>query len=158
MRPGSYDDKINVGIALDVSGSVSRDWVERSVGECHKILQTYPSARIWACAHTSVLIGPAWLSVKNRKQDEETLSKLAGHSGGTLFAPAYEAADKAEPRLDVLIHFTDGGLCDDGGWPRLKRAKKLVVIIVGADASGVREAAPPGSEVYEATDNGAKPA
>lgn len=129
-----YDPRI--GIIIDVSGSMDREWLSEIVAEIKGLMKSFQGVKVYLITHTSEVVWEGWV-------DQSTQAKLAeavSFSGGTDPYPAYAAMKKAG-KFDTIIHFTD---CEFGAaWPPVP-AKNLVV---GAFLRHMGTKPPPGAHV-----------
>lgn len=138
--PGWMGYKPRIAEAIDVSGSMDREWINQVVSETKNLMKQFTGVRVYLVAHTSEVVWEGWVDQSTQAKIDEAVN----FSGGTDPTPAYEAIRK-QGMFDALIHFTD---CEFFGsdWPKLpvKKANQLVV------GSFVREPStkpPPGSHV-----------
>lgn len=127
ILPGSIGTDPTICVVLDASGSVSRELLAKCAGHCLKLATEYPNVRIRLITHTDEVCFDEWLKPGG---DVKRIMDATAHTGGTDFAPAYEAARRVAPRgkFDALVHFTDG--YNFGEWPAVP-AKRLVVGLCG---------------------------
>lgn len=117
----------------DVSGSISRDLVEKLQGHCLSLAREFPDVRVLFITHTDRVEFCEWLKEGG---DEAKVIEGTARSGGTDFAPAYDAA-RERGRFDALVHFTDGYNFRE--WPE-PPAKQTIVALCGG---GVNITTPP---------------
>jgi len=134
--PGWIGATPRVAVAIDVSGSMDRKWVDLIVSECKSMIKTFAGVNIYVVAHTSDVVYEGWIAHNTSAK----LSDAVQFSGGTDAQPAYDAIDKAGT-FDSLVHFTDGEL--GSAWPE-SPAKRL---IIGLFSRGVSTATPAGAHV-----------
>lgn len=118
-----------IAVVIDFSGSAMH-YAQKFVDHAQKVATDFPNTRVLLIAHTDRVTFQAWLKPGG---DAKMLEEASKHTGGTDFAPAYEAAREAARslpggRFDALCHFTDGENC--GAWP-MPPARRLVVGLCG---------------------------
>lgn len=96
------EQKAEVVLAVDTSGSMGKDELDRALAESEAIMRSlgHP-VRFMACdaaVHTNTVL----------RTRQDLLKALRG-GGGTDFRPVFEAMEKAKPKPDLLIFITDGG-------------------------------------------------
>lgn len=150
VMPGYEGTDPTVCIVIDFSGSTGM-FAQKFVDHAQKVATDYPSTKILLIAHTDRVTYQSWLKPGGEPAKLEAASKF---SGGTDFAPAYDAAREAAKKLpgakfDALCHFTDGvnfskwpmpparrlvvGLCGDGeGHTPLPMVAKVIPVTMGA--------------------------
>ena len=101
------EDKIDVAIALDVSGSISSSMIEEFLGEISGIMQQFQDfkIRIWTF-DTEVNI-PGYKEFDPYNADELTEYQIIG-GGGTDFDCNYDFMKNNDIEPDKFIMFTDG--------------------------------------------------
>jgi len=90
-----------VGVAIDTSGSMGSQELERAVSECTAILKAVNAEVDFVACDSSV---HASTKVRTAK---EIMANLKG-GGGTDFRPVFDAMSKRRPRPEVMIFVTDG--------------------------------------------------
>lgn len=134
--PGWIGVNPKLAVAIDVSGSMDRKWIDQIVAECKNLIKQFPNTRLYLVAHTSEVVWEGWI-VQNT---QHKLVDAVQFSGGTDPTPAYEAIAKAG-KFSVLCHFTDTEFgCK---WPD-PPARHL---IVGSFAREISTPPPAGSRV-----------
>lgn len=121
-------------VVIDFSGSTMA-YAQKFVDHAQKLATDFPQTKILLIAHTDRVTYKAWLKPGG---EPAKLSEASKVSGGTDFAPAYDAAREEARKLpgarfDSLVHFTDGFNYRE--WP-MPPAKRLVVGLCGADSAG----------------------
>jgi hypothetical protein len=126
LLPGKIGMDPSICVVIDFSGSTSF-YAQKFVDHAQKVATDYPDTKIYLIAHTDRVTFESWLKPGG---DPVELAEASRTSGGTDFAPAYEAARKVAPRgkFDSLCHFTDG--FNFGDWP-MPPARRLVVGLCG---------------------------
>jgi len=136
--PGWIGADPKIAIAIDVSGSMDREWVSQIIGEVKRLCSLYPGTTAFLVTHTDRVTWEGWV----RKGQDQKVVEAIGFSGGTDACDAYKAVDEAG-RFDVLVHFTD---CELNIWPETT-AKKLIVGAFGRGATDPHKVPPDGSIV-----------
>jgi len=136
--PGWIGADPKIAIAIDVSGSMDREWVSQIIGEVKRLCSLYPGTTAFLVTHTDRVTWQGWI----RKGQDQKVIEATGFSGGTDACDAYKAVDEAG-RFDVLVHFTD---CELNIWPETT-AKKLIVGAFGRGATDPHKVPPDGSIV-----------
>jgi predicted metal-dependent peptidase len=129
LLPGKVGEDPSIAIVIDVSGSVTRAMAQKFINHAMTIATQYPSVRLYLISHTSEVCWQGWLKAGG---DPKAIEQASAFTGGTDFAPAYDAARKVAPqgKFDALVHFTDG--YNFGAWP-MPPARRLVVGLCGGD-------------------------
>lgn len=153
VLPGTIGTDPSICVVLDASGSVSRELLAKCAGHCVKIATEYPNVRLRLITHTDRVEFDEWIKPGG---DVKRIMEATGHTGGTDFAPAYDAARRVAPRgkFDALVHFTDG--YNFRPWP-MPPAKRLVVGLCGRESmesgvSGSNSAPPVRAKVIPVTE------
>lgn len=129
-----YDPRI--GVIIDVSGSMDREWLSEIVAEIKGLMKSFQGVKVYLVTHTSEVVWQGWVD----QSTQAKLTEAVSFSGGTDPNPAYEAMQKAG-KFDTIIHFTD---CEFGtSWPHVP-AKHLVV---GAFVRHISTKPPDGAHV-----------
>jgi len=122
--PGVRGKEPSIAVAIDVSGSMDREWLGQIIGHCAK-LGKGRQVRIFIVAHTDRVVFSGWA-----RGEQDALSqaqKACEFSGGTDPRPAYDlvgATRAPTGRFSTLVHFTD---CEFGSaWPTVP-ARRLIV-------------------------------
>ncbi len=123
-----------LAVVIDFSGSTGM-FAQKFVDHAQAVATSYPNTRILLVAHTDRVTYQAWLKPGG---EPAKLSDASKFSGGTDFAPAYDAAREEAKKLpgakfDALVHFTDG--YNFSAWPR-PPSRRLVVGLCG-DGHGI---------------------
>lgn len=108
----------------DVSGSISRDLVSKMQAHALKLAKEFPDVRVLFITHTDQVEFCDWL---REGGDEAKVIEGTQFSGGTEFAPAYDAA-REYGRFDAMVHFTDG--YNGADWPE-PPAKQSIIALCG---------------------------
>ncbi|MFZ2152080.1 MAG: hypothetical protein WAV09_03170 [Minisyncoccia bacterium] len=125
--PGKMGTEAWVAFAADVSGSMSDEGKAALIGFIGQTAREFPDVRVFLVSHTDEVVWEGWLA---QGGDVKKAQAAAAFSGGTSFAPAYDAVRKARAkRFDVLVHFTDG--YNGADWPECP-ARQLVVGLWGS--------------------------
>lgn len=129
ILPGKIGEDPSICVVIDFSGSTSF-YAQKFVDHAQKIATDYPTVRVLLVAHTDRVVYQSWLKPGGDAAKLEAASKF---SGGTDFAPAYDAARVEAKKLaggkfDALCHFTDGFNFRD--WP-LPPSRRLIVGLCG---------------------------
>lgn len=134
--PGWRGVEPRVAVVIDVSGSMSRDWVDKIVAECKRLTDVYPTMKMYLVSHTSEVVWEGWVD----RGTSGKFSDAVQFSGGTDPQPAYDAVAKAG-KFDTLVHFTD---CEFfAGWP----ANPCKSMVVGAFCRQIHTQPPPNAIV-----------
>jgi hypothetical protein len=133
IRPGKTGTEATVAFVGDVSGSLGEEGAALLVGMIDSVARDFPEVEVYLVTHTDEVV---WEGRLGRGGDGEKAKCATRFTGGTDFAPAYEAVRK-QGRFDVGVHFTDGFNC--GAWPE-KIAKEMFIGLFG---SGTGMTTPP---------------
>ena len=142
ILPGMDNDfKIDVCLAIDVSGSISDAMVKEFISEVAGIMEEYEEyrIRIW-CFDTRVSGYDEFTSDDSRDARE---FQITG-GGGTDFMANWEFMEKEEIEPDQFIMFTDGMPC--GEWGDEQYCDTVFLIHTGG--YGGKPVAPFGQTVY----------
>jgi predicted metal-dependent peptidase len=129
-----------IAIVIDVSGSMSREWVEDIVGHVLKMGEVYKNTKAFLVTHTEYVCWQGWV----KPSAKQAIVASCQFSGGTNAKPAYEACAKAG-KFDATIHFTDCEL--PGAWPSAAFSRRLIIGAYGPGADDPYCEPPPGSVV-----------
>lgn len=129
LLPGPIAYRALVAVAIDTSGSVPDEALERALSEVIEISRVTPEVAFFLVTHDSSVQWSGW--IKAGKRGEATIrSSLVGR-GGTLFDPAYRCIEGAKKRFDAMVHLTDGCPCDEQ-WPiKPKNVTRPVAALIG---------------------------
>lgn len=127
IRPGKTGTEATVAFLGDVSGSLGPDGAALLVGMIDSVSRDFPEVEVYLVTHTDAVV---WEGRLGRGGDGEKAKRATSFTGGTDFAPAYEAVRK-QGRFDVAVHFTDG--FNSGPWPE-KCAKEMFIGLFGSGA------------------------
>lgn len=94
----------SIAIVVDVSGSMSRQWVEDIIGHVKALAGTYPNIATALVVHTSEVHYADYI---NAQTSVKAIAGALDYSGGTFVQPAYDALAKMRNKFDALVHFTD---------------------------------------------------
>lgn len=124
ILPGLRAASIDIAIVIDTSGSIAPDEMREFLSEVNA-LKGQVNARITlhACDAALTPEGP-W--VFEPWEEVRLPDDLAG-GGGTVFAPAFEWAERLERRPDLLVYFTDA----DGEFPRSEPGFPVLWLVKG---------------------------
>lgn len=114
LLPGRVPTAPQIGVMIDVSGSMSRGWVANAVATVIKWTQSM-GLKLTLVTHTSHV---CWAG-KVGPRDEKQIIEASMHTGGTAFAQAYAKLEELAPPggYDIVVHFTD---CDGEPFPKVK--------------------------------------
>lgn len=142
--PGWIGSSPSVAISLDVSGSMSPDWISKMVAEIKHLLTQFPGVKCYLNAHTSDVVYASWITDRSANKVVEATK----FTGGTDPSPAYVDIKNAG-KFDSLVHFTDTEFFSQE-WPEVP-ARHLIVGMFRHEPSCKP---PPGSTVIQcATDD-----
>jgi predicted metal-dependent peptidase len=103
LRPGLIENLPTVGFVLDTSGSMGQKQLAAAVGEAVAILEALGIDEVWFAEADAAVAMKFRLVAANFFRKLQILGR-----GGTDFRPAFTAATKLDPPLDLLVYFTDG--------------------------------------------------
>ncbi|MBC8429203.1 MAG: hypothetical protein H8D95_01305 [Candidatus Endolissoclinum sp.] len=113
--PGSKnEDKIDVAIALDVSGSISSSMIEEFLGEVHGIMQQFQDFKIRIWTFDTEVNKEGYKEFDPYNADELKEYEIVG-GGGTDFDCNYNFMKENDITPDKFIMFTDGLPWDSWG-------------------------------------------
>lgn len=135
--PGWIGHEPKIALSIDVSGSMSKEWVEKIVSEVKGLLKTFPGTKCYLNAHTSEVVYKDWVNDRTTGKVEEATQ----YSGGTDPEPAYTDISE-QGKFDSMIHFTD---CEffTPEWPQVPMNVRH--LIVGGFTRDPHTKPPPGS-------------
>jgi predicted metal-dependent peptidase len=113
---------VTLGIMVDVSGSMNREWLKQIYATIVSLTKHY-NTKTWFATHTDKLCFQGWVGKDSAREIEAGLA----HTGGTDPSEAYEAIPKG---LHILVHFTDQ-LFGSGPWPERPHRVPLLVARYG---------------------------
>lgn len=120
-RPGMISRKPNVLFIEDSSGSMGLEQLQSSRREQTGVMQQCGISEVWFMDADAAVASPP------RRVHTRDLVTLPVHGGGgTNFAPALAAAEKLNPRPDIVFYFTDG----DGYAPEAPPRNMEVVWVI----------------------------
>ena len=113
--PGSKnEDKIDVAIGLDVSGSISSSMIEEFLGEVHGIMQQFQDFKIRIWTFDTQVNKEGYKEFDPYNADELKEYEIVG-GGGTDFECNYNFMKENDITPDKFIMFTDGMPWDSWG-------------------------------------------
>ena len=91
-----------LGVAIDVSGSVDEDQLNRFLGELQGIVDQLSPERVivWTCANK--------LRTTETFEPGQDIKPTIRSGGGTSFEPVFRALDDTHEEVACLVYFTDG--------------------------------------------------
>lgn len=103
FMPSVVKESLEIGVAVDTSGSMSPDDLKMCVSEVLGIIKAYDNVKL------TVLSCDAEVHTVTEVTCEEDVAslKLAG-GGGTDFRPVFEWIGDNKPSMKLLVFFTDG--------------------------------------------------
>ncbi len=124
--PSLRSGQVDIAIALDTSGSISRDEMKEFITEIDAI-KGQMSARIilHTCDAQLAKAGP-WIY---EPWEEFLLPDDARGGGGTDFRPVFQWADALDKTPDLLIYFTDA----DGTFPESMPYYEVIWLVKGKE-------------------------
>lgn len=130
IKPGRIGEDPSICVVIDFSGSTGM-FAQKFVDHAQKVATDFPNVKVLLIAHTDRVTYQSWLKPGG---DAAKLEEASRFSGGTSFAPAYDAARLEARKLiggkfDALCHFTDGDNISSV-WP-MPPARRFVVGLCG---------------------------
>ena len=105
--PGQTGSKAKIALALDTSGSISKEDIIEFLGEVKHMLRLMPFLEIVLYGCDAEIHGKA--RIKGLKNFRNDVNKVLTGGGGTSFAPVFEDLQKTKDRdIKCLFYFTDG--------------------------------------------------
>jgi len=124
LMPRLYSQGVNVIVALDTSGSVTREELQAFLSEIDALkAQVRADITLHACDDKLDAHGPWHYAM----WEAMTLPEKLSGGGGTDFRPIFEWAAKEQRNPDLLIFFTDA----EGQFPELEPAFPVVWLVKG---------------------------
>ena len=122
--PRLYSQGVNVIVALDTSGSVTRDELQEFLSEIDALkAQVRADVTLHACDDKLDASGPWHYAMWEAMSLPESI--LGG--GGTDFRPVFEWAAKEQRNPDLLVYFTDA----EGQFPAEEPSFPVVWLVKG---------------------------
>jgi predicted metal-dependent peptidase len=100
-------EDLNIGVAIDTSGSVSDEALNQFLAELDKMSRY---AKIWVVEADS--------EIKNSYEFNPKKTYSFKGRGGTAYQPAFDFYNKQKPQIDALIYFGDMDAFDKPNKPR----------------------------------------
>lgn len=129
-----YDDSIEIGIAIDMSGSISDAEAAVFLGEIKSIMSQFSNFRIHIACFDSALHAPATL------ESEEDLDEYKPKGGGGTTPMAWwNWAMKQDwyENIGTVIMFTDGYIGGPEHWgPGEEKSPNTIWLVKGSDNEG----------------------
>jgi len=124
LMPRLYSQGVNVIVALDTSGSVTRDELQEFLSEIDALkAQVRADVTLHACDDKLDVSGPWHYAMWEAMSLPESI--LGG--GGTDFRPVFEWAAKEQRNPDLLVYFTDA----EGQFPAEEPSFPVVWLVKG---------------------------
>jgi|JFJP01.1.fsa_nt_gi predicted metal-dependent peptidase len=124
LMPRLYSQGVNVIVALDTSGSVTRDELQEFLSEIDALkAQVRADVTLHACDDKLDASGPWHYAMWEAMSLPESI--LGG--GGTDFRPVFEWAAKEQRNPDLLVYFTDA----EGQFPAEEPSFPVVWLVKG---------------------------
>tara|TARA_R110001606_G_scaffold135304_2_gene272276 strand:- start:14879 stop:16240 length:1362 start_codon:yes stop_codon:yes gene_type:complete len=106
--PGMDNDvKVDAAIAIDVSGSISKDMIRDFLGEIYGIMQQFPDFTLKVWTFDTKAYTESYKEFTPMNADEINEYEIIG-CGGTDFACNWDFMEENEIEPDKFIMFTDG--------------------------------------------------
>lgn len=135
ILPGWCASRARVAVVIDTSGSMSDPAIARACAEAASAALCAEGVRVYLVVHDAIVQHAGWVSGA-----APSFQRHMRGRGGTRFADAYTAVDKAGA-FDACVHLTDGQI---GYWPAApRRSRKFIFAHVGP--AGHHDEPPPGS-------------
>jgi predicted metal-dependent peptidase len=124
MMPRLYSQSVNVIVALDTSGSVTRDELQEFLTEIDALkVQVRAEVTLHACDDKLDASGPWCYAI----WEAMTLPPELSGGGGTDFRPVFEWISCEHLNPDLLVYFTDA----EGQFPEIEPAHPVVWLVKG---------------------------
>jgi len=124
IYPSLRSTQLNLVVALDVSGSISKKEMREFVSEVDAIKgQLRARITLHACDSQLVTEGP-W---EFESWDDLILPEKFTGGGGTSFVPVFQWVDKMDQQPDLLVYFTDA----EGDFPKHQPAYPVIWLVKG---------------------------
>lgn len=130
ILPGGITYRCKAVVVIDTSGSMSDDDLSQCVAETTAIVN-HCRVPVFLVAHDDAVQEACWIRPGARSMVHTSIKKRMKGRGGTSFIEAYERVEQEPGKFNVLVHLTDGEICD--GWPdRPSSVRRLIVALVGS--------------------------
>lgn len=105
--------KVNLAVAIDTSGSISNDDIQAFMGEINSIVSMYDEYEINAAYFDTRIHNPS--TIKSESEFTEFMNNIGG-GGGTMFEVWWDYAYENDwlKKANAVVFFTDG--CPCGSW------------------------------------------
>jgi len=124
ILPSLRSEQVNVAVALDTSGSISREEMQEFLSEINAI-KGQVTARITLLACDQQLCpGSPW---EYEPWEQFTLPQDLTGGGGTSFVPVFEWLERSVQPPDLLVYFTDA----EGTFPRREPPFPVIWLVKG---------------------------
>lgn len=124
LMPRLYSQGVNVVVALDTSGSITREELQEFLTEIDALkAQVRADVTLHACDDKLAPSGP-W---KYAMWEAITLPEQVSGGGGTDFRPVFDWLHREQLNPDILVYFTDA----EGAFPNLEPSFPVVWLVKG---------------------------
>lgn len=121
--PALYSETVNIGFAMDTSGSMSTTELQEGLAELRGICNAFPlcNLHLFACDaalqhHQEVVFG-----------EEIDITGMVRGGGGTVFSPVFEKIRDDDINMDCLVYFTDA----EGAFPAEQPEYPVLWVVKG---------------------------
>ena len=122
--PSLRSSEVNIGVALDTSGSISNKEINEFVSEIDAIKSVMRAKiTLHACDLELAKAGP-WVY---ESWDEFAVPKSIKGGGGTSFIPIFEWLETLDQAPNILVYFTDA----DGPFPKVEPNIPVIWLVKG---------------------------
>lgn len=101
--PALYSETVNIGFAMDTSGSMSTEELQEGLAELKGVCNAFPSSNLHLFACDAALHHYQEVSYS----DEIDVAGMVKGGGGTIFTPVFEKIRDDDIHIDCLVYFTD---------------------------------------------------
>lgn len=101
--PSLYSETVNIGFAMDTSGSMSTEELQEGLAELQGVCNAFPSSNLHLFACDAALHHYQEVS----HSDEIDVAGMVKGGGGTIFTAVFEKIRDDDIHIDCLVYFTD---------------------------------------------------
>ena len=132
----SYDDMLEIVIAVDTSGSISQDQLTAFVSEMDGIMKSFPAYKIRAWCFDGAVVEDSIVTIEKNTdsgsfEDIKKFAERIGGGGGTDFMVNWHYMKEKKIKPKLFLFLTDGMPFSDWGIPARKTGFPTIYLIIG---------------------------